>query len=291
MAGAVGMAAFALILLMLGTGLGLSSLSPWPGSGAHAKTFGVAAVIWICVTQVMSAGLGGYLAGRLRRHWPGIGTDETHFRDTAHGFLAWALATLLSAILFTSAMSGLAREGVSTGAQNAAHAASGPTALNRGNAPAAYGTWPMGYLIDGMLRPVADAAASGAWGASGASSSVNTLHAEQVLETAQQKQEIARIFLNSLPAGGALSAEDTEYVARIVAEKTGLAPAVARVRVTTTWSRLQEKFNAEETAARAAVDAVRKATIRVTLWLFIALLMGAFSASLMATIGGRMREF
>ena len=70
-AGAVGMTAFSLILIMLGTGLGLSSLSPWPGNGMHAETFGIAAIIWICVTQLMSAGLGGYLAGRLRRHWPG----------------------------------------------------------------------------------------------------------------------------------------------------------------------------------------------------------------------------
>lgn len=288
-AGAVGMAAFSLILLTLGTGLGLSSLSPWPGSGAHAKTFGAAAIIWICVTQVMSAGLGGYLAGRLRRHWPGIGTDETHFRDTAHGFLAWALATLLTAAILTSAISGLAREGVSVGAQSAERMASGAGALNRGNALAAYSTWPMGYLIDGMLRPPAGAAAPAATaGASGAS---DTSGADQVFATAQQKQEIARIFLNSLPAGGALSPDDSDYVAHIVAQKTGLAPADARARVTTTWSRLQEKAQAEENAARAAVETARKATIHVTLWLFISLLMGAFAASLMATIGGRMREF
>ena len=287
-AGAVGMAAFSLILLTLGTGLGLSSLSPWPGSGAHAKTFGVAAIIWICVTQVMSAGLGGYLAGRLRRHWPGIGTDETHFRDTAHGFLAWALATLLTAAILTSAISGLAREGVSVGAQSAERTASGTGALNRGSALAAYSTWPMGYLIDGMLRPAAGAAAPAAAGASGAS---DTSGANQVFATAQQKQEIARIFLNSLPAGGALSPDDSDYVARIVAQKTGLAPADARARVTTTWSRLQEKAQAEENAARAALETARKATIHVTLWLFISLLMGAFAASLMATIGGRMREF
>ncbi|CAD6545891.1 hypothetical protein LMG27952_04388 [Paraburkholderia hiiakae] len=279
-AGAVGMAAFSLILLTLGTGLGLSSLSPWPGSGAHAKTFGVAAVIWICVTQVMSAGLGGYLAGRLRRHWPGIGTDETHFRDTAHGFLAWALATLLSAAILTSAISGLAREGVSVGAQSTERMASGTGALNRGNALTAYSTWPMGYLIDGMLRPAA-----------GTSSASDTSGADPVFATAQQKQEIARIFLNSLPAGGALSPDDSDYVARIVAQKTGLAPADARARVTTTWSRLQEKAQAEENAARAAVETARKATVHVTLWLFISLLMGAFAASLMATIGGRMREF
>ncbi|QGZ58685.1 hypothetical protein [Paraburkholderia acidiphila] len=282
-AGAVGMAAFSLILLTLGTGLGLSSLSPWPGSGAHARTFGVAAIIWICVTQVMSAGLGGYLAGRLRRHWPGIGTDETHFRDTAHGFLAWALATLVSAAILTSAISGLAREGVSVGAQSAERMASGTGALNRGNALAAYSTWPLGYLIDGMLRPAAGTAAPAA--------PADTSGADQVLATAQQKQEIARIFLNSLPAGGALSPEDTDYVTRIVAQKTGLSTTDARARVATTWSRLQEKAQAEESAARAAVETARKATVHVTLWLFISLLMGAFAASLMATIGGRMREF
>ncbi|WP_322033778.1 hypothetical protein [Paraburkholderia sp. J76] len=289
LAGATGMAAFALILLTLGTGLGLSSISPWPGSGAHAKTFGVAAVIWICVTQVMSAGLGGYLAGRLRRHWPGIGTDETHFRDTAHGFLAWALATVVTAAFLTSAVSGLTRAGVSAGAQSAERMAAGAGTLNRGNAFVAYNTWPMGYLIDGMLRPPAGAAANA--GASAGSAASDASGADQVFASAQQRQEIVRIFLNSQPASGTLSPEDTDYVASIVAQRTGLAPADARARVTTTWSRLQEKAQAEESAARAAVETARKATVQVTLWLFVSLLMGAFAASLMATIGGRMREF
>ncbi|PVX81394.1 hypothetical protein [Paraburkholderia unamae] len=278
-AGAVGMAAFSLILLTLGTGLGLSSLSPWPGSGTHAKTFGVAAIIWICVTQVLAAGLGGYLAGRLRRHWPSIGTDETHFRDTAHGFLAWALATLLSAAFLTSAISGLAGEGVSAGVQSASRRTNETGGLvNRGNALSAYASWPMGYLIDGMLRPAAGATES------------NTQSQDQFFATAAQKQEIARIFLNSLPAGGPLSPEDSDYVARIVVQRTGLAPADAHARVATTWARLEEHASAEENAARATVEAARKATVHVTLWLFISLLMGAFVASLMATVGGRMRE-
>ncbi|MCP3726275.1 hypothetical protein M3I53_24620 [Paraburkholderia sp. CNPSo 3272] len=283
-AGAAGMAAFSLILLTLGTGLGLSSLSPWPGSGAHAKAFGVAAVIWICVTQVMSAGLGGYLAGRLRHHWPEAGTDETHFRDTAHGFLAWALATLLSAALLTSTVSGLVHEGASVGMQNAGRAGmTGDVGTpDRGNALAAYDTWPMGYLIDGMLRPVPGAAAPGAVTAAP--------DADHALASAARKQEIARIFLNSLPAGGPLPPEDSDYVARVVAQQTGLAPADARARVTTTWSRVQENADAQDRAARAAAETARRATVHVTLWLFISLLIGAFAASLMATIGGRMRE-
>jgi len=282
-AGAFAIAAFSLILLTLGTGLGLSSLSPWPGNGAHAKTFGFAAIVWVCVTQVMSAGLGGYLAGRLRRHWPGISTEETHFRDTAHGFLAWSLATLLTAIVLASAVAGLAREGLNAATaagENGARMAATAVSPDRGNAPAAYATWPVGYLIDGMLRPAAGvyAAASGVQGP------------DQAFATAAQKQEITRIFLNSLPARGALSPEDTDYVARIVAQKTGLTPEDSRARVTTTWQRLEDKMSALDNSARAAADEARKASIHVTLWLFVSLLMGAFAASFMATIGGRMRE-
>ncbi|MFT0173070.1 hypothetical protein [Paraburkholderia mimosarum] len=283
-AGAVAIAAFSLILLTLGTGLGLSSLSPWPGSGAHAKTFGFAAIIWICVTQVMSAGLGGYLAGRLRRHWPDVSVDETHFRDTAHGFIAWALATLLSAVVVASAVTGVVREGARDVAAGEAAQAGVPTALgfgslSRGDGLAAYRTWPIGYLIDGMLRPPAGA------------SLPDDQNAGAAFARVEQKQEIARIFLNSLSGTGALAPDDSDYVARLVARRTGLAPTDARARVLTTWSRLQEKAGQATNAARAAADEARKATIHVTLWLFVSLLLGAFAASLMATIGGRMREF
>ncbi|MBN3852132.1 hypothetical protein G3N59_01940 [Paraburkholderia sp. Ac-20340] len=279
LAGAVGMAAFSLILLTLGTGLGLSSLSPWPGSGAHAKTFGAAVVIWVCVSQIMASGLGGYLAGRLRRHWPLISGDETHFRDTAHGFLAWALATLVTAGLLASAVSGIGRTAALAIAETGAHSAAGLGAVDRGNAQTAWQTWPVGYLIDGMLRPV-----------EGASAQVET-RPEQALASVTEKQEIARIFLNALPSGGALSPEDSRYVAQVVAQRTGLSPSDAQARVNTTYTRLQDKMNAMESAARAAADAARKATIHATLWLFISLLMGAFAASYMATVGGRLREF
>ena len=53
-------------------------------------------------------GLGGYLTGRLRTKWVGIRTDEVFFRDTAHGFLAWALATVLMATFFALAASAVA---------------------------------------------------------------------------------------------------------------------------------------------------------------------------------------
>ena len=85
----------------LGTTLGHVIASPWSPSGSAPTAFGLAAGIWLIVTQWLASGLGGYLAGRLREKWVGIRTDEVLFRDTAHGFLAWALATLIVVTLLT----------------------------------------------------------------------------------------------------------------------------------------------------------------------------------------------
>ena len=93
-AGAAGAAALSLILLILGTGLGLSSVSPFTGRGASAATFGASTIVWLTFVQLAASAVGGYLAGRLRTRWASTHVDEVYFRDTAHGFLAWAVATL-----------------------------------------------------------------------------------------------------------------------------------------------------------------------------------------------------
>jgi len=95
LAGAVVAIATSLILIALGSGLGFAAASPWPGAAPSATTFAVGAGIWLIVTQWLAALLGGYLTGRLRTRWTGIHTHEVFFRDTAHGFLTWALATVI----------------------------------------------------------------------------------------------------------------------------------------------------------------------------------------------------
>jgi len=96
-AGAVATAALTLALLALGAGLGLSSISPWADSGVSAATFKTATGIYLVLVAVMSSAIGGYLAARLRTKWVGFEPDEVFFRDTAHGFIAWAFATVISA--------------------------------------------------------------------------------------------------------------------------------------------------------------------------------------------------
>src|SRR5450631_187729 len=130
--GAVVAAAVSLILVALGSALGLSSISPWPG-GASATTFTVMAAIWLVVTQWVASGFGGYLTGRLRTKWVATHTHEVFFRDTAHGFVAWSLATVLTAALLVSAASSLAAGGARlAGTAGATAAMAGP----RGGGPA-----------------------------------------------------------------------------------------------------------------------------------------------------------
>lgn len=70
----------------LATRQSLMAFTPKVGGGAIA-------------IQVISAGIGGYLAGRLRHAWPSAHLDEAHFRDTAQGLIAWALATVAGLVL------------------------------------------------------------------------------------------------------------------------------------------------------------------------------------------------
>ena len=94
-AGAATAIAFSLILLMLGSGLGFAAISPWPGVGTSPTTFNIAAGIWLIVTQWLSSAVGGYMAGRMRHRWLSLHSDEVFFRDTAHGLVTWATASIL----------------------------------------------------------------------------------------------------------------------------------------------------------------------------------------------------
>jgi hypothetical protein len=272
-AGGVATAAFGLILLVLGTGLGLSSISAWMPQAENTERIGIAAIIWICVTQILTSGLGGYLAGRLRRRWTSLHVDETYFRDTAHGFLSWAIATLVIAALMGSVILGAAKSGAQAAAQNAP-AVSGPVAGHRGDASAAMTAWPMGYFVDSLFRLPAGVAAP-----------TNGPQTDLLA-----REEMTRIFLNSLASGDPLSPEDTGYAAQLVARHTGLSQDAAQARVTTTYQRLQQKLASIEAAAKESAERARKAAISAALWLFVGLLMGAFSSSVFATIGGRQRD-
>ncbi|MFK4530447.1 hypothetical protein ABIF90_008428 [Bradyrhizobium japonicum] len=126
-AGAVVSCALTLLLLAFGVGLGLSVVSPWSGAGVSATTFKIGTGLYFIVIAMLSSSIGGYIAGRLRSRWVSVHSDEVYFRDTAHGFVSWALAAVLGAILLVTPAANLVGAGLGTAGQAAATASrSGP---------------------------------------------------------------------------------------------------------------------------------------------------------------------
>jgi hypothetical protein len=283
-AGAAGAAALALILLMLGTGLGLSSVSPWAYSGVSATTFGVSTILWLTFTQLVASGMGGYLAGRLRTKWVDVHTDEVFFRDTAHGFLSWAVAALATAALLTSVIGSIVNSGIQVGAAMAGNVATA-TVVSSEIANSNGDNGPMGYFVDSLFRKDFNSTVSAPDIAG--SDVIPVWHPKHT--PAGSIPEVTRIFMNSIRSGP-LPAEDMRYVGQVVAYRTGLTQQDAEKRVIDTYARMQTKLHDAETAAKEAADKGRKASAYAALWLFISLLIGAFVASFAATIGGRQRD-
>jgi hypothetical protein len=277
LAGAAAAASLSLILLILGTGLGLSSVSPWAYNGVSATTFGVSTILWLAFTQIFASGTGGYLAGRLRTKWISVHTDEVYFRDTAHGLLAWALATLATAALLTSVIGSIVNGGIQAGASVAGDVAT--AAVGSEMAKSNKERTPLSYYVDSLFRKdsMATLARSGV-----------ALDAAQP-NSAGFAPEVTRIFMNTLRTEP-LPAEDIRYVGQLVAQHTGLTQQDAEKRVIDTYARAQVKIRDMETAARDAADKARKASAYAALWLFVSLLIGAFVASFAATVGGQQRD-
>ncbi|WP_368748733.1 hypothetical protein [Enterobacter hormaechei] len=290
-AGAAAAASLALILLMLGAGLGLTSVSPWESRGLDAGKVGIAAIAWLTFTQIVASGMGGYLSGRLRTKWVDTRGDEVYFRDTAHGFLAWAVAALISAALFTSAISAV----VGGGAKIVGNVAGGAALTTAaGAASMANGSQDeqgssMQYFVNSMFRSNAPGTSSGNADAPASPAAPATPSASQQPVSPAQLSEVSGIFVNSITSG-TLPQEDRQYVARLIAQNTGISQQEAEQRVQSTYDKAQAKLKETKEKAQQAADAARKATSYLMLWTFISLLAGAFVASLCATFGGRQRD-
>jgi hypothetical protein len=257
--GGTAAASTTLIMVLIGSGLGFAMVSPWPNSGSSATTFTVVAGIWLIVMQWLSSGLGGYITGRLRTKWVRTHTHEVFFRDTAHGFLTWGLASVFGAVLLASAGS----SAIGTGTRAVASVAGG-VAQGAGTAVAPMAQQ-QAYDVDSLFRgEKPDAAAAGR----------------------DSRTEAARIFAHGLTNGGTMPAADRDYLTTVVADRTGLTHDDAQKRVDDAIA--QEK--AAETKVRQAADTARKSTAAFSIFTAISMLIGAFIASAAAAYGGSLRD-
>jgi hypothetical protein len=256
-AGAFATDASTLILLALGSGFGLASISPWPNSGASLTTFTLMTAIWLIIVQWVSSGLGGYLTGRLRTKWVGVHTHEVFFRDTAHGFLAWAVAAVLGAAVLASAVSSMLSGAAHvTGTIASGAAASAGKGAVQDNPYASY--------VDRLFRSKPpDAKASD----------------EDV------RAETTRILAEGIEKGE-LPAGDKTYLGQLVAVRTGLSKSDAEQRVDDVIA----TATAARTRARQIADGTRRAGIYLSIFTGVSMLIGAFIAAAAAALGGRHRD-
>jgi hypothetical protein len=259
--GAVAATGTTLILLLVGSAMGLTMVSPWSSESSSAATVGVSAAIWLVVVQWLSSALGGYLTGRLRTKWAAAHTDEVFFRDTAHGFLSWALATLFVAGFLASSLASLAGAGAS-----AVGTAANTAGITAGAASRDGADLSTSYFTDALLRP------------------------QQVTQRAREDDgaasaEIGRILLQGA-ARGEVPDNDKTYIASIVAARTNLSEADARARVDAVLKQIEDA----KVATQDALDKTRKAAATTALVGALSLLIGAFISSASAALGGRQRD-
>jgi len=260
--GAVASLALSLLLVVLGSGLGLAAISPWANHGASFTGFAIGSVIWLIVMQWLSSGLGGYLTGRLRARWTGLHTHEVFFRDTANGFVTWAVATVAGVAIVASAAGFIVTGGAAsvTAAASSHPGGAAQTAARIATPPAE----PSVYVLDRLFR--ADGAA--------------TLTGEP-----DAKAQTRVIIVNDLKQGG-VTAADKAYLTQLVAARAGVSKDTASSRVQAAMDDIQ----AAALATQKTADAARKDAAALSVFSALAMLIGAFIACTAAAIGGQQRD-
>jgi hypothetical protein len=257
-AGTVVAAAASLVLVALGAGAGFGVISPWPHAGATAASFTAVTAIAFVVVQWLSAGIGGYVTGRLRTRWGTLHTHEVFFRDTAHGLITWATATLL--------VSGVAAFIAASTAGATAHVASAAGAMATNHASPT-GVDP--YDVDTLLRPMSVEAQAGANEAA-----TNELRAQST-----------RILAAGLATGDVPTA-DRAYLTQVVQARAGVSSSEAAARV----DAIVAKLKSDHDQALQAADSARKAAEAASIFSAFAMLVGAFIACIAAALGGQRRD-
>jgi hypothetical protein len=241
-AGAIVASAVSLILIAFGTAIGLSIVSASPSWRDASPALALLSGLYLLLTAVVGFGVGGYVAGRLRERWtPGAHTDVVEFRDGTHGLVAWALAVVITGVVAAALAAGVAGKAVQPAAS--------PVATT--------GEPLIAYELDRLFR---------------------TDRRPVEADMTYSRAEAARILLAATGRRG-IAPDDRAYLARLVAIRTGIAPADADRRV-----------NDAIIAATTAVQKARRSAVILGFATAVALLLGAAVAWYASCLGGRHRD-
>jgi hypothetical protein len=205
-AGAVAAAALALVLHSFAGAIGLAASSTAPTWRDASLALVALSGLYLVLVALISYGIGGYVAGRMRSRLSGGTPDEIEFRDGVHGAEAWALATLLTALIAFGGAQSLTR---------LAAPSSGPA----GPSTSVAGENIIAYDIDRLFRGVRP-----------------DVNMESI------RAEAGRILLTASSRRG-MSPEDRSELVRLVTARTGLAQPEAERRVDDAIARARENIS------------------------------------------------
>ena len=211
-AGAIGAAALGFVLDSFAVSIGLSVSSTAPSWRDASFALVLLSGLYLLLMAIVAYGFGGYLTGRLRS---AAGTAaEVEFRDGVHGLCAWALATLLMALIAVAVASSLSR-------------AAAPSGNMADRSTSVAGENLIADDLDRLFRGERQSAGD-----------INYARAEA-----------ARILLTTASHRG-LQNDDKAYLVRLVTAHTGLAAPDAEKRVNEVIARASDNL---KRARRTAV--------------------------------------
>ena len=280
--GALGAAAMSVVLLAFGSALGLSVVSPYPYAGISGKGAAILAAVYLALVMVASFAAGGYIAGRMRSPWRTTDETESHFRDGAHGFGVWSIGVLLGAAL---AASGVGVVVSAAGKATTAIAAAGTAGAASNPALGQLSLRPTDYAIDRLLAPAPAGASTAPEATPAAPGGAQPAAAPARRARADLEAPMARALAAGLTTPQ-LDVRDRTYLARVVADQTGMPQAEAEKRVDETYADLK----AAEQKARDAAEAARKTAIIAAFLAAATLAIGCAAACAGAALGARHRD-
>jgi hypothetical protein len=193
-AGALVASAVSLVLIAFGTAIGLGIVSSSPTWRDTSPALTMVSGLYLLLAALVSFGIGGYVAGRLRERWdPSAHSDVIEFRDGTHGIVAWALAVVITGIVAAVSVASL-------GSKTAPPATSSSTIA---------GEPLIAYELDRLFRGDRRAVEG---------------------DITYARAEAGRILL-AAPGRQGITPDDKAYLARLVAARTGIAPPDAERRV------------------------------------------------------------
>jgi len=229
-----------LTLTLLGAAIGLASIDPQSGQ-AEAKTLAIGSAIWLVVSGLISMYVGGCVAGRLC----GAATKSD---GLLHGFVTWGTATLVAALLVTTAIGNLF--GGAIGLVTKSFAMAGPQAT--GSAP----------MLSGVIKGSAPA------------------EVQEAANLSAKDPELGAALARMFSHGGASAPQaERDAVAQALVSRHGMTQEQA-VSTVERWNQqyAQVRTEAEQRGRELGHDAAQGGA-KAALWGFIALILGAAVSS------------